>query len=121
MGIVLMYIAYLGVTTQLLKKRNGGWPANLPDARDGLFSLGSMAKPTNVLAIIYGAAMIVNLEWPRAAFYGPAVYQKWGPIIVTTLLIVIGLAIYYGGQKDKIGVRDEHRAPDAAPAPIARA
>ncbi len=121
MGIILMYIAYLMVNSQLLGKRNGGWPDNLPDRRDGLFRLGGWAKPTNVIAILYGAAMIINLEWPRAAFYGPLWYQKWGPILVTIVLLGAGLIIYYGFQKDKVGVRDEHRAPDAPAAPIARA
>ena len=55
MGIILMYIAYIMLTTQLLRRRNEGWPGNLPDAQDGLFSLGPWAKLTNVVAILYGA------------------------------------------------------------------
>ena len=59
--------------------------------------------------------MIINLLWPREEFYGPLWYQKWGPILVTILVFVIGLTIYHGGQKDKVGVLAEHQA-DAAPA-----
>jgi amino acid transporter len=113
MGIILMYIAYIMLTTQLLRRRNEGWPGNLPDAQDGLFSLGPWAKLTNVVAILYGAAMIINLEWPREEFYGPLWYQKYGPITVTIVLFAIGLAIYYGGQKDKVGVLAEHQAGTA--------
>ena len=82
MGIILMYIAYIMLTTQLLRRRNEGWPGNLPDAQDGLFSLGPWAKLTNVVAILYGGAMIINLEWPREEFYGTLWYQKYGPITV---------------------------------------
>jgi urea carboxylase system permease len=114
MGIILMYIAYLGVTTQLLRKRLEGWPGNLPDAQDGLFSLGRYGVIVNIGAILYGAAMVINLEWPRESFYGPLNYQKYGPIGATIIVIAVGMAIYYGGQKDRVGVRDEHRAEVAA-------
>jgi urea carboxylase system permease len=110
MGIIMMYIAYLMLNVKLYGKRNAGWPDYLPDRGDRLFRLGSMAKPTNILAIIYGASMIINLLWPRVVFYGPLWYQKWGPILITAFLIGAGLIIYYGYQKDRIGVLDEHRA-----------
>ena len=117
MGIILMYIAYMMLTTQLLRRRNEGWPGNLPDAQDGLFGLGSWAKLTNVVAILYGAAMIINLEWPREEFYGPLWYQKYGSDSRSrSLVFVIGLAIYHGGQKNKVGVLAEHQAE---PAPAA--
>jgi urea carboxylase system permease len=110
MGIILMYIAYLGVTTQLLRKRLAGWPGNLPDAQEGLFSLGTYGPIVNIGAIVYGAAMVINLEWPREEFYGPLNYQKYGPIGATIIVIGVGLAIYYGGQRNRVGVLDEHRA-----------
>ena len=44
LGIILMYLAYLGVTIPLLRKRLAGWPGNLPDAKEGLFSLGQWGK-----------------------------------------------------------------------------
>jgi len=114
MGIILMYLAYLGVTTQLLRRRSEGWPGNLPDAQDGLFNLGSWGRVTNVVAILYGLAMVVNLMWPREEFYGTLWYQKWGPIVITILLVGVGLAIYYGGQRDKVGVLSEHQADAVA-------
>jgi len=114
MGIILMYIAYLMLTTQLLRQRRLGWPGNLADARDGLFKLGSWGYVTNIAAILYGAAMIVNLMWPRVEFYGPLWYQKWGPILITFVLFVIGFAIYYGGRREKVGVLAEHQAPVVA-------
>ena len=82
LGIILMYIAYLGVTIPLLRKRQAGWPGNLPDAKEGLFALGAWGIPVNVFAILYGASMIINLEWPRTALYVDDTY-KWGPIVAT--------------------------------------
>ena len=113
MGIILMYLAYLGVTVPLLKRRFEGWPGNLPDAREGLFALGSWGKPLNIIGIIYGAAMVINLEWPRVALYIDDTY-KWGPILVTIVLIGFGLIYYYAVQKNKGGVLEEHRAEVAA-------
>jgi urea carboxylase system permease len=109
LGIILMYIAYLGVTIPLLRKRLAGWPGNLPDAQEGLFSLGKWGVPINVVAILYGASMIINLEWPRVALYVDDTY-KWGPIVATIGLLGFGLIYYYAVQQHKSGVLEEHRA-----------
>ena len=111
LGIVYMYIAYLGVNIPLLRNRLNGWPNNLPTANRGLFSLGRFAILTNVLAVLYGAAMTVNLVWPRKEFYGHEVVSGttarspawWSPIGA-------GLILYYGYQKNKMGVLPEHQA-----------
>ena len=102
-----MYLAYLGTTIPLLRKRLAGWPGA---AGEGKFGLGTMGVITNVLAITYGASMVVNLAWPRVAFYGALWYQKWGVIIGVLVVIGSGMIIYYGYQKDRMGVLDEHRA-----------
>ncbi len=44
LGIILMYIAYLGVTIPLLRKRQAGWPGNLPDAQGGALRLGAVGR-----------------------------------------------------------------------------
>jgi len=108
-----MYLAYLGVTLPLLRMRRRGWPGNLPDARDGLFSLGSWAMITNVLAIVYGGGMAINLLWPRIELYVDDTY-KWGPIVATIFLVGFGLVYYYAVQQHKGGVLEEHRAEATA-------
>jgi urea carboxylase system permease len=113
LGIILMYIAYLGVTIPLLRKRMAGWPGNLPDAKEGLFALGKWGVLLNVIAIGYGASMIINLEWPRIALYVDDTY-KWGPIVATLGLVGFGLIYYYAVQQHKSGVLEEHRAEVAA-------
>ncbi len=110
LGILFMYLAYLGVTVPLFGKRLNGWPENAPTNQPGLFKLGSWGKITNVLAIIYGAAMVVNLSWPRDYFYGTLWYQKWGPLLGIAAVIISGLLLYYGYQKQRMGVLPEHQA-----------
>jgi urea carboxylase system permease len=113
MGIILMYIAYLGVTIPLLRMRLAGWPGNLPDAKEGLFALGRWGVAVNAIAIAYGASMILNLEWPRVALYVDDTY-KWGPLVATLGLVGFGLIYYYAIQQHKSGVLEEHRAEVAA-------
>ena len=116
LGIVFMYLAYLGVTIPLLRQRMAGWPGNLPDANRGLFSLGRWGVITNAIAIFYGAAMAVNLAWPRAEFYGTKWYQQYGPIIGIVTVFVAGLVLYYGYQQHKMEILPEHRADALSPA-----
>jgi urea carboxylase system permease len=113
LGIIFMYLAYLGVTIPLLRKRLAGWPKNAPDANDGLFTLGNLAVPLNVIAIAYGALMALNLEWPRTALYLNDTY-KWGPIVATVAVVGIGLVYYYAVQQHRGGVLEEHRAEASA-------
>jgi amino acid transporter len=111
LGIIFMYLAYLGVTIPLLQQRlNNRWPANLRSAGDGLFSLGRWAIITNVLAIIYGASMAVNLAWPRDYYYGTKWYQQYGPITGIAAVVIVGLVLYYGRQQHHGTVLSEHRA-----------
>jgi urea carboxylase system permease len=114
-GIIWMYCAYIGTTVPLLKKRLAGWPG-AAGAAEGYFRLGKWAIITNVLAIVYGASMIINLAWPRVAFYGDLWYQKWGVAGATVSILVIGFVLYHGYQKNQFGVLDEHRAEAGAAA-----
>ncbi len=80
--IMLLYIAYLMVTTPLLLQRFRGWPeVGAPQATtaDGgkLFSLGRWAIPLNILAVAWGAVMTLNLAWPRNAIYNPVGAHHW--------------------------------------------
>ena len=76
----------------------------------GLFSLGRMAVITNVIAVFYGAAMAVNLAWPREEFYGTKWYQHYGPITGVVVVMVSGLILYYGYQQHRMEILPEHRA-----------
>lgn len=100
--IILIYLAYLLVTAPLLVRRLKGWPdsdfslARLKD--QGLFTLSRpLGIVVNVLAVAYGALMIVNLSWPRAEIYNPSgdlpVMQWAGPISIA-FAVVVGLLAF---------------------------
>jgi len=118
LGIIFMYLAYLGVTIPLLMRRSAGWPDNSPTNAPGLFRLGNWAMITNVIAIIYGAAMVINLCWPRDYFYGPKWYQQYGPITGVAVVMIAGLVLYYAYQKDRMGVLPEHQAAQSVTAGV---
>jgi urea carboxylase system permease len=115
LGIIFMYMAYLGVTIPLLQQRLNGWPGKLNDG-PALFKLGKWGVTTNVIAIAYGAAMTVNLAWPRDYFYGTKWYQQYGPILGIVVMLGAGLALYYGRQQYHGTVLAEHRADMTVPA-----
>jgi len=113
LGIIWMYLAYLGVTIPLLQRRLAGWPGNSPTNAPGLFKLGGFALVTNVIAIVYGAAMAVNLSWPRGYYYGTLWYQQYGPILGVLAVFVSGLILYYGYQRTRMEVLPQHRVDTA--------
>jgi amino acid transporter len=109
LGIIFMYMAYLGVTIPLMQQRLNGWPGKLNDGQN-LFKLGRFGVVTNAIAIVYGASMTVNLAWPRDYYYGTKWYQQYGPIIGICTVVIAGLALYYGRQQHHGTVLAEHRA-----------
>ena len=85
--IVMIYLAYLLVSVPTLVARLRG---RLPAAESGLFTLGRWGVPVNVLAVLYGAGMVVNLSWPRAEVYDPSGEHPWlrfsAPAVVVAVL-----------------------------------
>ncbi|MFD5098423.1 APC family permease [Streptomyces albidochromogenes] len=120
-AIIMIYLAYLLVTAPMLVKRlRGEWhPA------EGSFSLGGFGLPVNIVAVLWGAAMAINLAWPRAEVYnatGPQHwYLRWGAFLFIGIVALGGFAYYWFVQRHKTGVLDEHRfeAGDSAPPPSA--
>jgi urea carboxylase system permease len=98
--IMLLYIAYLMVTMPLLRRRLQGWPTDgdaqqtAVGAGDSLFSLGRFAVPVNVVAIVWGIGMAINLAWPRQKVYGTAWYLQFFPEICLIGTIVLGVVAY---------------------------
>lgn len=86
--IMLLYLAYLMVTLPLLVRRLRGEVR----PQQGLFSLGRWGVVVNVLAVAWGAAMAVNLGWPRAEVFDPAGgnrYLQWfAPLFLAGTLLV---------------------------------
>jgi urea carboxylase system permease len=119
-GIIMIYLAYLGVTAPMLVARlRGRWRP----AGEGRFSLGRWGLLVNVLAVVWGAAMTVNLIWPRAAVYNASApyhwYLRWGAVLFVAVIAGGGFAYYWCVQRHRTGVLAEHRLDAASTAPAA--
>ncbi|MFD6875658.1 MULTISPECIES: APC family permease [unclassified Streptomyces] len=116
-AIIMIYLAYLLVTTPMLIRRlRGTWkPA------EGSFSLGKLGLPINIVAVLWGAAMSLNLAWPRAEVYnatGPQHwYLRWGAFLFIGVVALGGFTYYWFVQRHKTGVLAEHRFQTADPPP----
>jgi urea carboxylase system permease len=58
----MIYLSYLIGNLALLRARLRGWPRSKAP-----FSLGRWGVPLNVLALVYGGGMLLNIAWPRGA------------------------------------------------------
>ena len=108
-AIIMIYVAYLLVTgPMLLKRLRGQWPG--PEgATSGYFSLGKLGLPINILAVVWGAAMALNLAWPRADVYGEGVL-RWIAFIFIGAVALIGLLWFRLKGRHQLGTLPEHMA-----------
>ncbi|KPI21492.1 hypothetical protein OK074_1097 [Actinobacteria bacterium OK074] len=115
-GIVMIYLAYLGVTVPMLVARvRGKWQP----AGDGKFSLGKWGLIVNVVAVVWGAGMTLNLLWPRDSVYNATApfhwYLQWGAVLFVGIIAGGGFAYYWFIQRHKTGVLESHRLEETAP------
>ncbi|MBV9031310.1 MAG: hypothetical protein JO364_13620 [Pseudonocardiales bacterium] len=93
-SVVIVYLAYLLVRVPSLGARMGRRP--LPKQPGG-FSLGRWGLAVNLLAVVYGVAMMVNIAWPRQAVYDPA-GTSWVlrhlALLFVAALVVIGAVVH---------------------------
>jgi amino acid transporter len=117
LGIVFIYLAYLGVTIAAMRRRLRGWPGDEGRA-GGLFTMAPRTGlAVNAIAIAFGGVMTVNLVWPRAEFYGPAWYQQYVAVIFVPVVMLLGGAYYLLRQRRRR--LDDVPADGAASAPAA--
>ncbi|MEV0603806.1 APC family permease [Streptomyces sp. NPDC050315] len=114
-GIIMIYLAYLLVTAPMLVARlRGKWQP----AGGGRFSLGRWGLPVNILAVLWGTGMIINLAWPRAEVYNAAPpyhwYLRWGAVLFVGAVALGGFAYYWFIQRHRTGVLAEHAAQQEA-------
>ncbi|MBV9918078.1 MAG: amino acid permease [Solirubrobacterales bacterium] len=129
-AIVMFYLAYLGVTGGMLARRlRGTWPK--PD-HGPYFSLGRWGLLVNVVAVVYGALVAVNIAWPRKAVYDALAtnghghwYWQYIAILFIGIVVIVGSIYYFAVYNRKpIEVLAEHRAqvpdvPEAAMGEVA--
>jgi urea carboxylase system permease len=115
-AIIMIYIAYLLVTAPMLVKRfRGEWPG--PDAKkDGYLTLGRWGLPVNIIAVLWGGLMALNLAWPREDVYGEGVLA-WTAFIFIGAVVVIGLLWYQLRGRHHVGTLPEHLAKQLEEAP----
>jgi urea carboxylase system permease len=119
-GIIMIYIAYLLVTGPMLMARlRGEWRSE--DAPPGFFSLGRWGLPVNIIAVVWGLFMAINLAWPRASIYNATEpfhwYLKWGAVLFVGVVMVGGFAYYWFVQRHKTGTLASHAAEAAESRP----
>ena len=119
-AIIMIYIAYLLVTIPLLRKRlRGQWPEPAM-AGSGYFTLGKLGLPINILAVLWGIAMSINLAWPREAVYG-AGWLRWIAFIFIGIVAFGGLLWYGVRGRHHVGTLPEHMARNLEGAPDSQA
>ena len=117
-SIVLIYLSYLLVTVPLLRRRFlKKWPLKDDGSEPG-FSLGKWGLPVNILAVLWGGAMTLNLVWPRPEIYNSVPpfewYLQWGGVMFVAAVVVGGTLLYRLRIRHRTGVLAEHAAAPAA-------
>ena len=121
-AIIMIYLAYLLVTGPLLAKRlRGEWPpADLK--AEGYFTMGRWGLPINILAVLWGVGMALNLAWPRASVYGTPWFNTWGAFVYIGIIFGAGFLWYVTVGRRHIGVLASHStsaASTSTPVPTA--
>jgi amino acid transporter len=112
-AIIMIYLAYLMVTGPMLKKRfQGQWPPE--DLKPGgYFTMGKWGMLVNIVAVVWGVGMALNLAWPREAVYGVGWYNAWGAFIYIGVILGAGLLWYFVKGRNHIGTLESHAATKA--------
>ncbi|WP_194833205.1 APC family permease [Nocardia sp. XZ_19_369] len=109
-AIIMIYLAYLMVTGPMLKKRlQGQWPPK-ELAEGGYFTMGRWGMLVNIVAVVWGIGMALNLAWPRPGVYGSPWYNTWGAFVYIGLILGSGLLWYAVKGRNRIGTLASHAA-----------
>lgn len=108
-AVVWANLAYLFVTVPLLGMRLSGWPRTVDRASRGLFTLGRWGLPVNVLAVLWGGFVVVNIGWPRAEIYGAGWLRLLAAPLATVGLLGTGLIYEKVLRRRRTGILEEHR------------
>jgi hypothetical protein len=116
-AIVWVNLAYLMVTFPMLVARfRRGRPRAaqlaVQDEAGGdvqrLFSMGRFGLPINVIAVVWGVFVVMNIGWPRIQIYGPDRWGRFAAPSATLALLAVGAVYYQLVQRRKTGVLAEH-------------
>jgi amino acid transporter len=104
-SVVIVYLAYLMVTVPALVHRLRGTSLSYGPR---VLDLGKWGIPVNLTAVVMGAALCVNIAWPRQEVYDPdgtSLVLQYFAVIFVALTLVAGFFAYRV-------VKDRDGAPD---------
>ncbi|HEY0812852.1 MAG TPA: amino acid permease [Pseudonocardia sp.] len=105
-SVVIVYLAYLFVTVPLLWQRIKRNPAHNPEP--AYFSLGRWGLPVNVIAVVFGLFLLINVGWPRASVYDPSgqgwVLQYSAPLSVV-VAVGLGFVAYHVMRRQRAAAK----------------
>jgi len=94
--VVIVYLAYLLVTVPLLYQRLRRHPVHTRPDR-AYFNLGRWGLPVNIVAVVFGIALLINVAWPRAEVYDPAGghwYLQYFAVLFVAAFTLVGAIAY---------------------------
>jgi amino acid transporter len=108
-------VFWLVCTAALYARLTGRW------APAGRFSLGRLALPVNVAAVVWLTFEAINIAWPRTVLAPPGArfYQVWAIILIFGVLLVVG-AVYVILRRPQDRVRDSAAMGDLTEVGAAR-
>jgi urea carboxylase system permease len=104
--VVGIYLAYLSVTVGALIARRRGWKSTTSP-----WNLGKWGLTVNILSLLWGVFVIINLSWPRTP--GQPWYLNYSVPLLAIGVLLIG-ALYYFGivfPRDKAVSNDTDTTP----------
>ena len=110
-GVSGIYLAFQMVVLAALIARLRGWRPT------GSFTLGRWAFPVNVLALIYGVAMLVNIVIPTGVNSPRGLLFNYGSVTLAVMIVIMGVgALYFVlGRPDRRIARRIVRPPAVEP------
>ena len=73
-----------------------------------LFSMGRFGLPVNVIAVVWGVFVVINIGWPRMQIYGPDPWGRFAAPLATLALLAVGAVYYQLVQRRRTGILVEH-------------
>jgi urea carboxylase system permease len=107
-SVVIVYLAYLFVTLPRLWHRLRGNREHSPDA--AYFTLGRWGLPVNLVAVVFGLFLLIDVGWPRAEVYDPD-GQSW--LLRNSAPLSVLVAVGLGVLAYRVMRRQRDRVPDS--------
>jgi amino acid transporter len=112
-AVVVVYLAYLGVTVPRLVSRFKPGFAEREKSSGTQWSLGRLGLPVNIIAVAFGAFFLVDIGWPRAVVYGTSWYLQYFSLLFVGGCAVVGIVSYLRArQRDRVGMEEKLHAAE---------